>query len=339
MLNSMSDLKSVLKADPTAWLLEKNNPSVRYFTLTDIQGKLETNVEAKKIKDEVMKVGLVPKILSKQNKKGYWEGPKNFYTSKYKGTMWQLLILAELGADGNDKRVKKTCEFILENSQDHVSGGFSMNVSSKTGGGRHSEVIPCLTGNMVWSLIKLGYFEDPQVSKGIDWITTYQRFDDGIKDPPEGWPYDRFEMCWGKHTCHMGAVKSLKALAEIPVNRRSKEVVNTIQKGVEYLLLHHVHKRSHNLDLVSKPGWLRLGFPLMYQTDVLEILGILTKLGVKDNRMEEAVNLVISKQDYQGRWKLENTFNGRFQVEIEQKNKPSKWITLNALRVLKRFYY
>ena len=54
--------------------------------------------------------------------------------------------------------------------------------------------------------------------------------------------------------------------------------------------------------------------------------------------MQEAVDLVLSKQDEQGRWKLENTFNGRFQTSIEQKGANSKWVTLNALRALKRFY-
>ncbi|OGD46157.1 nitrogen fixation protein NifH [Candidatus Bathyarchaeota archaeon RBG_16_48_13] len=334
----MTDLKSVLKADPAAWLLEKDNPSVRYFALTDVQGKLDTDSEAKKAKDDIMRVGLVPEILAKQNNEGCWEPPKSFYTAKYRGTVWQLVILAELGADGKHERVKKACEFILENSQDHDSGGFSMHASGKTGGGRHSEVIPCLTGNVVWSLVRLGYLENPQVVRGINWITTLQRFDDGIEDPPKGWPYDRFEMCWGKHTCHMGAVKALKALAEIPADKRSKDVINTIGRGAEHMLEHHIHKRSHDLSRVSKPGWRRFSFPLMYQTDVLEILGILTRLGYKDKRMQEAIDLVISKQDEQGRWRMEDTFNGRFQVEIEQKGKPSKWITLKALEVLKRFY-
>jgi len=54
--------------------------------------------------------------------------------------------------------------------------------------------------------------------------------------------------------------------------------------------------------------------------------------------MQEAIDLVLSKQDKTGRWILENSFNGRFQTNIEQKDKPSKWITLNALTVLKRFY-
>jgi hypothetical protein len=328
MMEKMSDWKSVLKEDPTGWLLERDNPSVRYFTLTDVLEKDTSSVD-------------VPRILAKQKSGGYWGIAENFYQGnggKYKGTVWQLIILAELGANANDERVKKACEFILLNSQDRESGGFSVWPSAKAKGGRHSGVIPCLTGNEVWSLIRLGYLDDPRVRKAIDWITTFQRFDDGIDESPKGWPYDRNKDCFGTHTCHMGVVKALRALAEIPVEKRSEDVVKTIRDGVEHMLKHHVHKRSHDLSRVSKPGWLRFGFPLMYQTDVLEILGILTKLGYRDKRMQEAVDLVVSKQDSQGRWKMENTFNDRFHVSIEQKGKSSKWITLKALEVLKEFY-
>jgi hypothetical protein len=136
----------------------------------------------------------------------------------------------------------------------------------------------------------------------------------------------------------MGAVKALKALSEIPLPERSADVQRTIKEGTEYILKHHVHRRSHNLARTSKPGWLRFGFPLMYQTDVLEILGILTRLGCRDERMQEAIDVVVSKQDSSGRWKLADNFNGRFQVDIEAKGQPSKWITLNALRVLKGYY-
>jgi hypothetical protein len=249
------------------------------------------------------------------------------------------MILAELGADGNDDRIRKAGEFILSASQDKESGGFAYSSSVKKGGGRHGEVVPCLTGNMVWSLIRLGFFKDPRVQQGIEWITTYQRFDDGISAAPDGWPYDRLKTgCFGKHSCHMGVVKTFKALAEIPGKNRSAAVQQTIEKGAEYFLLHHVFKSSHHLDRVPKPGWLKFGFPLMYQTDVLEILGILTSLGYKDERMLEAIDVVVSKQNDKGQWMLENTYNGRYHVNIEQKEKPSKWITLHALNVLKRFY-
>jgi hypothetical protein len=96
-------------------------------------------------------------------------------------------------------------------------------------------------------------------------------------------------MCWGKHACHMGAVKALKALSEIPLIDRYSEVQKTLQEEAERLFKHHIHKRSHNLARVSKPGWQRFGFSLMYGTDVLEMLEISTRLGYKDERMQEVI--------------------------------------------------
>lgn len=324
--------------DTIEWLLEDDNPSVKYFTLVDLLEKSKDDSEVLEAKEQIMKSESVQKIFSKQNPEGYWFEPENFYIkTKYRGTVWNFIILAEIGADGNDKRIKKTCKFILDNSQSKERGGFAY-YSLKSGGGADSKVIPCLTGNMIWCMIRFGYIDDLQVQRGIQWITKYQRFDDGTQDLPKDWPYKKYVNCFGKHTCHMCAAKTLKALAEIPENKRSKEVKNTIEKGVEYFLVHHIYKRSHDLSKVSKPSWLLLGFPHMYQSDILEILDILTILGIKDKRMQDAVDILISKQNQQGRWNLERTFNGRFLVNIEKKDKPSKWITLNALKVLKRYY-
>jgi hypothetical protein len=136
----------------------------------------------------------------------------------------------------------------------------------------------------------------------------------------------------------MGVVKTLKALSEIPKELRLPETQKTIDRGVEFLLKHHIYKKSHDLSLVAKPGWLRLGFPLMYQDDILEILDILTGMNIHDPRMQDAIDILVSKQDLQGRWKLENTFNGRFLTDIEKKGESSRWITLKALRVLKHYY-
>ena len=134
----------------------------------------------------------------------------------------------------------------------------------------------------------------------------------------------------------MEVVKALKALSAIPPDECSVAVKGTIEDGVEYMLIHHIHKRSHDLSKLSKPGWRHFGFPLMYQTDIMEILDILAALGYRDERMQEAVDLVVSKQDEDGRWRMQNTFNGKVLVNIEVKNEPSKWVTLRALRVLKR---
>ncbi len=333
----MGNWNSFLPSDLTLWLLEEENPSVRYLTLTQVLGKSMDDREVLRARKNVMSTGIVPSILAKQKQGGYWEKLEDFYMrTKYKGTIWQLIIMAELETDGRDPRVRRAVEFILTISQDRQSGGFSYDGSLKNGG-HHSKVLPCLTGNMVWSMIKLGYLDDPRVQQGIDWITTYQRFDDGIPVAPKGWPYEKLEQCWGRHTCSAGVVKTLKALAEIPPKKRTREVKACIEEGAEFLLRHHVFKRSHDLRRTAKPKWLKLAFPTMWDTDVLEILLILTGLGYRDKRMLDAVGLLISKQDEDSRWNLEQTYNGRFQANIEQKGKSSKWITFRAVRVMKNF--
>lgn len=333
----MLDWKSMLKADPTYWLLEKENPSVRYFTLRDILDKPEHNLEVQQAKREIMQYGIVPDILRKQQEPMYLKTYPKFYTYKYKGLVWQLIVLAEMGAKTNSQIIEQ-CEYLLNNSQETEDGGFAMNIAAKKGGGRITEVIPCLTGNMVWSLIHFGYLDDPRLQKAIHWITRFMRLNDGVENNPQIPLYDRYEICWGKHTCFMGVVKALKGLSAIPQEKRTNEVNDTINRIVEFLLIHHIFKRSHDLSKTSKPGWLKFSFPLMYQTDVLEILDILTELGINDRRMDEAIGIIIAKQDDMGRWKTENTSNtDRLLIPLEQKDEQSKWITFRAIRVLKRY--
>ncbi len=327
-------------ADVVDWLLAADEPAVRYATLMGLLGEPPEAPEAEAARRAIMTAGAVPPILAAQGDDGHWGGPGRFYTDKYRGTVWQLIVLAELGADPADERVRAACEAIVRDAQEPESGGFSVECSKKHGGGLPSGVIPCLTGNMVFSLVRLGCLDDPRLQRAIDWVTTWQRFDDGEAEAPTGGPYDRYEMCWGTHTCHMGLIKALKGLAEVPPERRSPAVARTLAAGTEYVLRHHVHKRSHDLAKDSKPGWKRFGFPLMYQTDALEILAVLGKLGalaedVRDERTDEALDLVRSRQGADGRWKLQTTQNGKFVVDIEAKGRPSHGVTLRALQVLR----
>jgi hypothetical protein len=127
----MNDFQFVLKENATRWLLERENPSVRYFTLTEFLGEPESDREVREAKNEIMKVGAVPSILTRQSSEGWLVAPHRFYTAKYKGTVWQLIILAELGADAKDERVKKACEFVLANSQDRERVVFPSGLAPK----------------------------------------------------------------------------------------------------------------------------------------------------------------------------------------------------------------
>ena len=86
-------------------------------------------------------------------------------------------------------------------------------------------------------------------------------------------------------------------------------------------------------------SWFKFGYPIGYITDVLQNLEVMTALGqAQDLRLANALELVISKQDNQGRWLLEYSYNGKTWVDIEKKKQPSKWVTLRALRVLQAVY-
>jgi len=87
---------------------------------------------------------------------------------------------------------------------------------------------------------------------------------------------------------------------------------------------------------VINQSWPKLGFPWFYGYNILRGLDILTKLGyVKDERLSDAVQILLQKRQKDGTWMLESAPVGRMQTNIEAKGKPSKWITLIALKVLK----
>jgi hypothetical protein len=88
----------------------------------------------------------------------------------------------------------------------------------------------------------------------------------------------------------------------------------------------------------AKKGWLRLGYPLSYNSDVLDSLAALAAVGEPMRAdYEPALEVVREAADDSMRWKLANTFNGKMLADIETKGEPSKWLTLRALQVLNHF--
>ncbi len=322
----------ILAGSTIEWLLGEDNPTVRYLTLRELLGRGESDPEVRETRRRIMDTGLVPKVLAKQEPGGHWGQPEHFYqNSKYKGTVWNLILLAELYADPADERIRNACEFVLRWSQHRQSGGFSYKGTDRNGGNR--TVFSCLTANMLFALVRLGFKDDERVAKGFEWISRYQRFDLGPYDGKE-WPY-QYDLCWRKHTCRSGVVKMLKALAEVPEEERTPGMSRKVGEGAEFLLAQRILYRPPELRDISRKEWLDFGFPLMWNTDLVEILGILAKLGIRDERMDEAIKAVLSRQGENGRWKQENHFHGRFITAIETNGKDSKWVTLNAIRALR----
>lgn len=347
----MLSWQNILKTSPIEWLLEEENHSARYFTLRDLLDRNKDDSEIQDAKALIPTSKLIARIFSKQKPEGYWEEPTSPYHPKYKSFYWTIMLLSQLGIDRSDERVKNTCEHIFQFQLN--DGGFSSYTLERAleeyewlrGKGK-SLPLPnewasslvfehqysCLTGNMVAALIRLGYGDDSRVKRALEWLVKIQN-EDG------GWlcPYWKAHIK-DTHSCFFGTICPLEAFSEVPEIKRTKDMTRTIENGAEFMLMHRLFKADHHGFKIIKSDWLKFGFPLFYRYDILRGLLVMTKLGydlTKDKRLNDAVEVLLQKRCPNGTWILENTPSGRMQTNIEVKGKPSKWITLKALRVLK----
>jgi hypothetical protein len=128
----------------------------------------------------------------------------------------------------------------------------------------------------------------------------------------------------------------LEALLEYELaNGKTAEVTEARLKGEEYLLERQMFRRLSTGEVVN-PEWLRFSYPTRWHYDVLRGLDYLRKAGVQpDERLAEAIELVEAKRGEDGRWRSENVPEGKMAVDFGEKvERPSRWITLRALRVL-----
>jgi hypothetical protein len=141
-----------------------------------------------------------------------------------------------------------------------------------------------------------------------------------------------------RQPCAWGAVKVLRALARVPETERTPAMQSALEATVAFLLSVDPATADYPAGYSDKPSrsWFRFGFPLFYVTDVLQTAEALTEAGLGgDPRLAATYDLILGKRDKEGRWKMEYSYKGKTWMDIEQPGKPSKWVTLRALRVLK----
>ncbi len=322
-----------LKADALPWLLEPDdgNPGVRLLALRYLLDRPVDDREVQLAQQTVMTSGPVPAILEAQDADGYWVKPGAGYGPKYRGTEWQIIFLGELGADPSDERVRRGCAYVLAHST-APNGGFSAMANAVASG-----VVHCLNGNLLVALQRLGFGDDTRVQAALDWQARAITGEGDIQFIKSGTCGPGF-CCAANYglACGWGAVKALRALLTVPPDRRTPAIERAVQAGAEFLLSRDPAAADYPyLERVSST-WFKFGFLLSYWSDVLELVTVLTQAGYgRDPRLDAAWQLILDKQDAQGRWKLENSLNGKTWQDIEAKGQPSKWITLRARLALK----
>jgi hypothetical protein len=273
--------------------------------------------------------------------------------AKYGGPLWQVHFLGELWADGADERVCPLVDHAFSRQLD--DGAWSTS-------GRRDGAIPCLTSNVGRALARMGWARDARVLRALEQVVGVMR-DCGRLACPAGGDARNLNGC-----CHMLAPKLLLFLAEVPRDvwpdgadpmrdecvrvlrargvyrclpdgsRAFLEVTSKMKAGEVAAARETWISERGPLKYVDKPGWLRFGYPLSYNSDVLESLAALAAVGERDRpEYKPALDVVRAAGDARMRWTMRNSFNGKIIADVETKGQPSKWLTLRALRVLRQF--
>lgn len=312
-----------------SWLLEDEQPAVRYAALVDLLDRREDDPDVRRARRSLGRVGWAAEQLRGQGPEGFWErtGPRRLgewvtflYFPKFRSTFWRALVLADLGLDSTDPRIRKIADLFF---------GYKLRLGSPLNWFYEE---PSVAGNVARMMTRFGFGEDFRVRKLYDWLLEDQRKDGG----------------WGGDQGTPGSLETwepLAALASVPKAKRTGKMTRALERGAEFYLERRLFRSGKRY-----APWFRFHYPNHYFYDVLVGLDLLTGLGYgADRRLGPALEVLRAKRRRDGTWLMDRvhpdiapgspyspdwkTFKP---LVLEPASRPSKWITLRAMTVLKR---
>jgi hypothetical protein len=318
------DWKTLLNEELVEWLLN-GEPWIVYRTLTDLLDRSENDKAVVKARTAISRHPSIEKIFKGLNEDGYWGKPKDIHTwwPRKDTTFWILPVLADFGFTVEDERIARACEYVF--STEIQSGGFGWDPPTKPS--------DCHSSIIVESLAKLGLLQDSRLQRTYEWLVKRQRLDGGF------WCKDTGQISGPREkepSCAMAAMFVLGALAQDPRFRNSE----IAEKGVDFLFRCWENKgkiRYAGHDSQVGTDWEKLKYPFT-DYNILKVLDVLSQFEYAKERLRESemVNLLLSKRDDRGRFTPESVVKVWSNFDFGQKEKPSRWITLLALRIVKR---
>src|SRR5580698_7628465 len=321
--------------DPIAWLLD-SDPSIRWQTMRDLTGASPSAIAAERAR--VAREGLGAAILARQAADGAWrqlDSPAQ--TPVWLTTLFTMLLLRAAGVDPADPAVESAmvrletgvrwndCDCGWELRPPHTGGNTFF----------EGEVEPCINGG---ALALGAYFGRPNDALARRLLA--EQLSDG------GWNCEAPKSAVSSfHTtiCVLeGLLEYQRAIA--PPSPTEPQLASSLvseiaaarQRGHEYLLQRSLFRRRSTGEVVD-PAFLELAFPPRYRYDILRALDYFRSANLPpDPRIDEALHMVESKRQPDGRWLLDGACDEALAVPTgESTGEPSRWNTLRVLRVLR----
>jgi hypothetical protein len=270
--------------------------------------------------------GAGARLLALQGTDGRWG--RAAWTRGWDSTMHALMLLRDMGLDPASDQARRAVGLVRDRVTWQGCGPTECDGNAFFEG----EVEPCINGQVG----AVGAYFGQDVQGIVDRLLTEQL-------PDGGW---NCEAASGSTRSSFNTtICVLEALLEFErAVGGSSEITGARLRGQEYLLARRLFRRRSTGEVIERDrkgntAWTRFAFPTWWHYDVLRGLEYLRRAGVApDERVAEAMNLVASKRDDDGRWPLETQYPGKILVETDEgESRPSRWNTLRAFRVLDWF--
>jgi hypothetical protein len=289
------------------WLLD-SDPSIRWQVMRDLIDAPAEEVAAERAR--VATEGWGAHLLTLQQDDGRWPRAD---TDPEWSCFVHLSLLRDLGLDPASEEARRAVGLVRDNLTWHWWGDKPF---------FEGEVEPCINGRVV----ALGAYFGQEVQGLVDRLLGEQ-MEDG------GW------NCEAENGSTRGSFHTTICVIEgLLEHDRARgggpDIRAALSRGQEYLLARRLFYRLSTGEIID-PAFAQFGFPTCYHYDVLRALDHLRLAGVApDQRMTDAIALVESKRDA-GRWPLEHVHEDNLVIPMEEDGRPSRWVTLRALRVLR----
>jgi hypothetical protein len=308
------------------WLLD-SDPSIRWQVMQDLTGAPAQEVAAERAL--VATEGWGARLLALQAPDGSWAGAA--WNHGWNSTMHVLMLLRDMGLDPASEQARRAVGLVRDRvtwrgwDWDGTWRGLEFEGTPFFVG----EVEPCINGQVG----AVGAYFGQDVRRIVERLL-------GEQLPDGGWNCEAENG--STRSSFNTTICVLEALLEYELaGGTSPEVSQARLRGQEYLLERRLFRRRSTGEVIERDrkgdaAFTRFAFPTWWHYDVLRGLEYLRRAGVvPDQRVAEAIELVASKRDGEGRWPLEVQYPGEMPIEIDEcEGQPSRWNTLRALRVL-----
>jgi hypothetical protein len=302
------------------WLLD-SDPSIRWQVMRDLGGAPADQIAIERARVAVEGAGA--RLLALQATDGRWGGAA--WNRGWNSTMHVLMLLRDMGLDPACHQACRAMDLV----RDRVTWNGCGPVECDGNAFFQGEVEPCINAQVA----AVGAYFGCDVRGIVDRLLTEQL-------PDGGW---NCEAANGSTRSSFNTtICVLEALLEYErAVGNNQNVLQARLRGQEYLLERRLLRRRSTGELIERDrkggtAWSSFAFPTWWHYDLLRGLEYLRSAGSRpDERLLEAIELLESKRDSDGRWPLDTRYPGVMPVETDNAaGQPSRWNTLRALRVL-----